>query len=49
MTGAEPAQKVADGCGFMKGEAAGIAETVLQRMNARRVAGDDVMISGAGT
>ena len=48
VTKADLAQKVADDCGFMKGEAAEIIEKLMEIMKARLVAGEDVMISGFG-
>jgi integration host factor subunit alpha len=45
---ADLAQKVADDCGFMKGEAAEIVEKLMEILKARLVAGEDVMISGFG-
>jgi integration host factor subunit alpha len=48
FTKADLAQKVADDCGFMRGEAAEIVETLLKIINTSLIAGDDVMISGFG-
>jgi integration host factor subunit alpha len=48
FTKAHIAQKIADDCGFMKGEAVEIFEKMLDIMKARLVAGEDVMISGFG-
>ena len=45
---AEMAQKIADECGFMKGEASEIVEKILDIIKSRLVAGEDVMISGFG-
>lgn len=42
------AKKIADDCGFMKGEAEEIFEKMLNIMKAKLVAGEDVMISGFG-
>ena len=48
FTKADIAQKIADDCGFMKGEAAEIFEKLLEIMKAKLIAGEDVMISGFG-
>lgn len=48
FTKADLAQKVADDCGFMRGEAAEIVEKLLEIMKASLIAGEDVMISGFG-
>jgi len=48
FTKALMAKKIADDCGFMKGEAEEIFEKMLEIMKARLVAGEDVMISGFG-
>ena len=48
LTKADLAQKVADDCGFMKGEAQEIVEKLLEIMKARLAEGEDVMISGFG-
>jgi integration host factor subunit alpha len=48
LTKADIAQKIADDCGFMKGEAAEIMEKLLEIMKAILVSGEDVMISGFG-
>src|SRR5208283_5150834 len=48
LTKAHIAQKIADDCGFMKGEAAEIIEKLLDIMKKRLIAGEDVMISGFG-
>jgi integration host factor subunit alpha len=48
ITKADLAQKVADDCGFLKGEATEIVEKLLEIMKASLVAGEDVMISGFG-
>ena len=42
------AKKIADDCGFTKGEAIGILEKLIDIMKARLVAGEDVMMSGFG-
>ncbi len=42
------AKKIADDCGFMKGEAVEIFEKMLDIMKAKLVAGEDVMMSGFG-
>ena len=48
LTKADIAQKIADDCGFMKGEAAEVLEKVLEIVKKRLVAGEEVMISGFG-
>jgi integration host factor subunit alpha len=48
ITKADLAQKVADDCGFLKGEAAEIVEKLPEVMKKRPIAGEDVMISGFG-
>jgi len=48
LTKADIAQKIADDCGFMKGEAAEIVEKMLEIIKKRLIAGEDVMISGFG-
>jgi integration host factor subunit alpha len=48
LTKADIAQKVANDCGFMKGEATELIETLLDIMKKRLIAGEDVMISGFG-
>ncbi len=48
LTKADLAQKVADECGFLKGEAQEIVEKLLETIKASLVAGEDVMISGVG-
>jgi integration host factor subunit alpha len=40
------AKKIADDCGFMKGEASEIIEKVLALIKERLISGEDVMISG---
>ena len=42
------AKKIADDCGFMKGEAEEIFEKMLEIMKAKLVAGEDLMMSGFG-
>jgi integration host factor subunit alpha len=48
MTKADLAQKVADDCGFMKGEATEIVEKLLEIIKSNLVRGDEVMASGFG-
>ncbi len=48
ITKAHIAKKIADDCGFMKGEADEIFEKMLDIMKAKLVAGEDVMMSGFG-
>ncbi len=48
LTKADIAQKIADDCGFMKGEAAEILEKLLDLIKSRLISGEDVMISGFG-
>jgi integration host factor subunit alpha len=48
VTKADIAEKIANDCGFMKGEAAEIIEKLLEIMKTRLAAGEDVMISGFG-
>jgi len=48
LTKADISQKVANDCGFMKGEAAEVLEKLLDIMKKRLIAGEDVMISGFG-
>jgi integration host factor subunit alpha len=48
LTKAGLAQKIADDCGFMKGEAGEIVEKMLHIIKSRLIAGEDVMISGFG-
>ncbi|MGO9568385.1 MAG: integration host factor subunit alpha [Desulfomonilaceae bacterium] len=48
LTKAHIAQKIADDCGFMKGEAMQVVEKLLEIMKKRLAAGEDVMISGFG-
>ena len=42
------AKKIADDCGFMKGEAYEIVEKILELIKNRLIAGEDVMISSFG-
>jgi integration host factor subunit alpha len=42
------AKKIADDCGFMKGEAVEILEKLLEIMKAKLAAGEDLMMSGFG-
>ncbi|MGO9567527.1 MAG: integration host factor subunit alpha [Desulfomonilaceae bacterium] len=48
FTKAHIATKIADDCGFMKGEAMEVVEKLLEIMKKRLAAGEDVMISGFG-
>jgi integration host factor subunit alpha len=48
LTKADIAKKIADDCGFMKGEATEIVEKLLEIIKAKLIAGEDVMISGFG-
>jgi integration host factor subunit alpha len=48
FTKAHIAKKIADDCGFVKGEAVEILEKLLGIMKARLVAGENVMMSGFG-
>ena len=48
LTKADLAQKVAEECGFLRGEAQEIVEKILETMKATLIAGEDVMISGFG-
>ena len=48
LTKADIAKKIADDCGFMKGEATEIVERLLEIIKSRLIAGEDVMISGFG-
>lgn len=48
LTKADIAQKIANDCGFMKGEASEIIEKLLEIIKSRLIAGEDVMISGFG-
>ena len=48
LTKIQIAQKIANDCGFMRGEAAEIVEKLLDIMKEKLIAGEDVMISGFG-
>jgi integration host factor subunit alpha len=48
LTKAHLAQRVAENCGFLKGEATEIVEKVLNMIKSRLTVGEDVMISGFG-
>jgi len=48
VTKADLAQKVADDCGFMKGEAQEMVEKLLDIIKSTLIAGQDVMVSGFG-
>jgi integration host factor subunit alpha len=48
ITRADLAQKVADDCGFMRGEATEIVEKLLGIVKDKLIEGEDVMISGFG-
>ncbi len=48
LTKVNIAQKVADDCGFLKGEAQEIVETLLGIVKDKLIQGDEVMISGFG-
>ena len=48
LTKADLAQKVADDCGFMKGEASEIVEKLLEIIKSSLIQGQDVMASGFG-
>ena len=48
LTKADMAQKIADDCGFLKGEATEVFENLLAIMKKSLIAGEDVMISGFG-
>ncbi len=48
ITKAHIAKKIADDCGFMKGEAMEVVEKLLEIMKKRLAAGEDVMISAFG-
>jgi integration host factor subunit alpha len=48
LTKADIAKKIADDCGFMKGEAKEVFEKMLDIIKARLITGEDVMISGFG-
>jgi integration host factor subunit alpha len=48
LTKADIATKIADDCGFMKGEAAEIVEKLLDIITNSLIQGEDVLISGFG-
>lgn len=48
LTKADLAKKIADDCGFMKGEAAEVFEKMLELIKSSLIAGEEVMISGFG-
>ncbi len=48
LTKADIAKKIADDCGFMKGEATEVFEKMLEIIKARLITGEDVMISNFG-
>jgi len=48
LTKADLAQKVADDCGFMRGEAQEIVEKLLGIVKDKLIEGEDVMVSGFG-
>jgi len=48
LTKAEIALKVAEHCGFMRGEASEIIEKLLEIIKSKLIAGEDVMVSGFG-
>ena len=48
LTKAGISQRIADDCGFMKGEAAEVLEKLLEIIKNRLASGEDVMISGFG-
>jgi integration host factor subunit alpha len=48
MTKADLAKKVADDCGFMKGEGQEIVDKLLDVIKSSLISGEDVMISGFG-
>ena len=48
LTKADIATKIADDCGFMKGEATEIVEKILDIVKDCLIQGEDVMISGFG-
>jgi integration host factor subunit alpha len=48
LTKAHIAQKIADDCGFLKGEATELIEKLLGIMKKKLVVGDDIVISGFG-
>lgn len=48
LTKADIAKKIADDCGFMKGEATEVFEKLLDIIKKNLIDGEDVMISGFG-
>ena len=48
LTKADIATKIADDCGFMKGEAIEIVDKILDIIKNSLIQGEDVMISGFG-
>ena len=48
LTKANISQKIADDCGFMKGEAAEVLEKLIDIMKKTLIDAEDVMISGFG-
>jgi len=48
LTKARISQKIANDCGFMKGEAAEVLEKLLDIMKRKLISGEDVIISGFG-
>jgi integration host factor subunit alpha len=48
ITKADIAKKIADDCGFMKGEATEIVEKLLELMKSKLAAGEEIMISSFG-
>ena len=48
LTKARMAQRIADDCGFLKGEATELIEKLLEIMKKKLIAGDDIVISGFG-
>ena len=48
LTKVDIATKIADDCGFMKGEAAEIVEKLLDIVKNSLIQGEDVLISGFG-
>ena len=48
LTKADIAKKIADDCGFMKGEAIEIMDKLLDIIKSKLLAGEDVLVSGFG-
>ena len=48
LTKARMAQRIADDCGFLKGEATELIEKLLEIMKKKLIAGDDIVVSGFG-